>query len=292
MQSSAKSKGGIFKGHPAASFFILTFVLSWALWIPVALSSLGVAPFGVQTGTGAILILIGAFSPSLSGIVMAGLTEGRQGIRRMLGRLFKWRIGVSWYLVTLFLVPVVSLFALRLFVLLGNETPEYANLDKWYLLPLIFIQVLLLGGPLQEEIGWRGYALPRLQSHQTALVSGSVVGLLWGLWHLPLFLVPYSSQYGIPFLGFVLIDVALGILFAWVYNNTGSSLLLSLFLHTSVNVTSWFLPIAPKASGSDTPIWLIAGLLSIAALLVTFAFGPQRLSRKTWQIVDPYARQH
>jgi membrane protease YdiL (CAAX protease family) len=174
----------------------------------------------------------------------------------------------------------------------GRRAPDYANLEKWYLLPLVFVQVLLLGGPLQEEIGWRGYALPKLQEQQTALVSGIVVGLLWGLWHLPLFFVPYSSQYGIPFLGFVLIDVALGILFAWVYNNSRSSLVLSLFFHASVNVTSWFFPISANATSSDTPIWLIAALMSVAAPLVTVAFGPERLSHKTWQLVRPYARQH
>jgi membrane protease YdiL (CAAX protease family) len=148
----------------------------------------------------------------------------------------------------------------------GGTWPDYPEAGRWPLFGLNFIAVLLVGGPLGEELGWRGYALPRLGSDIDLPAAGILLGLLWAIWHMPLFLVPSSPQAHLPFLWFSLQAVALGLVLALLWEATGRSLLLPVLLHASVNSFAGPLRILPPEADGLRPYILTVGLTWVLAL--------------------------
>jgi membrane protease YdiL (CAAX protease family) len=143
--------------------------------------------------------------------------------------------------------------------------------------PVLFLVSLLING---EEMGWRGFALPRLQVRFSALTASLILGVIWTGFHLPLFWTVGSTQAGQPILGFLLSIVASSVIVTWLYNNTGSLLLVLLF-HASVNTWSQIIPGIDTAHIGVGPIyWLTTGLLCATAVLITLLFGPENLTRK------------
>jgi len=174
--------GGLLARHPLISFFVMAFAFSWIVWSPWYLSEEGVGllpfsspllpSFAVPVG-----ILLG---PALSGFIMTGVTEGRVGIRRLLRRIVLWRVGFRWYLIALVGVPVVM--ALGTLIVPGGVAALLALVPGYLLLYLLsFVLTAILGGPLLEEPGWRGFALPRLQLLHGPFVGTLILGLLWAL---------------------------------------------------------------------------------------------------------------
>ncbi len=232
------------KRYSLLSFFLLAFGISWAFWVPAALASRGLIPFPISA-----TFPLTAFGPSLAAIVLVVITEGASGLRRLLGRLLVWRVNVLWYAFVLLYPAILSLATTGLYVLFGGQAPDYANppvlriyplppelleVGPLVLLPFVFLLTLFISSPMGEEIGWRGYALPRLQAKRGALTASVLLGLLWGLWHLPLYLTRSHPLSGEFFGWYLLGVVAVAILFTWVYNNTRGSLLLALLFHTSI----------------------------------------------------------
>ena len=188
-----------------------------------------------------------------------------------------WRVSILWYAFVLLYPVVLSLATTSLYVLFGGQAPDFADppvlrvyplppellkVGPLVLLPFVFLITLLISSPMGEEIGWRGYALPRLQANRSALTASVILGLLWGLWHLPrdLALGQFSfwSLLGI---------VAVAILFTWVYNNTGGSLLLALLFHTSISVTGLFLSTVDPPLLSLALAWIVVGaVIAVAGL--------------------------
>lgn len=135
--------------------------------------------------------------------------------------------------------------------------------------------VLLLGGPLGEEFGWRGYALPVLQERYSWRVASLVLGMVWGAWHLPLFYRADTAQSHIPVGLFMASTVALSVLFAWLFNHTGGSVLPALVLHTAINAWAWVIPIMVMPDGSNLrPYGLAVGLLVLLAVLCLSQSSP------------------
>jgi membrane protease YdiL (CAAX protease family) len=146
-----------------------------------------------------------------------------------------------------------------------------------------FVRVLFLGGPVEEELGWRGFALPRLQQHLNALDASILLGLVWGLWHLPLYFVLGTGQSemlgaatspAFAIGGFIGWTIGLSVLFTWLFNQTGGSLLVVILFHTAVNLAAFL----PTAVGSGGAAALLNVLLTwLAAILVVVRFGRARL---------------
>jgi membrane protease YdiL (CAAX protease family) len=171
--------------------------------------------------------------------------------------LLRWRVGIEWYLFVLFWPPVLSLVKTAIAILFGSAAPDFSqpafvrlsplppellkSVPFLMFLPVIFLQQLLIGSSMGEEIGWRGYALPRLQANQGSLRGSILLGILWGIWHLPLWLTKGNAMQGNFLLWPLLELIATSILFTWVYNNTQGSLLLAVLFHTSIATTSLFL---------------------------------------------------
>jgi membrane protease YdiL (CAAX protease family) len=132
--------------------------------------------------------------------------------------------------------------------------------------------VLIIG----EELGWRGYALPRLLAERSALTASLILGALWGAWHLPTFFVPGAPQYGLPFSAFVFLTMAYSVLIGWVYVHTEGSVLVATLLHGAINLSQGFFL---GGVGPAREYWLLAGVYGAAALAVALVFG-SNLSRR------------
>jgi membrane protease YdiL (CAAX protease family) len=211
----------------------------------------------------------------------------------------RWRVGVSWYLIVLAGVPALLLlpYLTQPGVFSAFQLPGFAF---WLTYLIDYVLVLVIGGPLGEEPGWRGFALPRLEQHSGPLKGTLMLGVLWGLWHLPLFLfVPGYNGAGtgvvgilIPFLAFVIVVIAFTVVFTWVFNNTRGSILLAILLHASINTAPSMLlllfpslTLTPLFGLSTLLAWVIAAVLIIAATRGRLSY--QRYLRETAAIAAP-----
>ncbi len=273
------------KHHPLVVYFGLTYLLTWLCWVPLVIF----LPGGFQTGgttTGAghpsllfFLFPLGNLIPSIVGIILTRIVGGRGSLRALFSRVVRWRVNPGWYGVALLLTPLVTSGALALFVVLGGSSPASS---------IVAIAGAALGGailaPLGEEFGWRGFALPRLQAQRSAFGASIVLGLLWGIWHVPRWIwgTTASPTLLIPALVLqVLVLTAFAVLITWVYNNTRGSLLLTMLFHASIAATSYypFPQQALTASGwAQTLLYL--GLLWAVVLVVVVIYGPRRLMRR------------
>jgi uncharacterized protein len=234
-------------GHPLLTFTVLTLVLSWLPVIPYAL---GLFP-------GPLL----ACGPFLAAIITAAVVGGRKGLRAYFRRLIRWRVGVGWYVVA-FLAPVAG-WAIVAYVnvLLGAAPPTPAQLAGWSLIITATLGLLInpLGGAW-EEPGWRGYALPLLLRRHSALLGSAVLGVIWALWHLPLFLtglVPWPDAALIFTLSFV---------FTAVYLRTAGSVLIAFLLHASINGAGAFFLGLFAAEDRVRMYWISAALCAVIAI--------------------------
>jgi len=225
---------GLIRRHPLFWYFLLAFAWTWG-W-----NILGFSVFHLSPKVTELVTIPAPFGPAISAFLLVGLTEGKTGVLRLLRRLVLWRVSFRWYLLMLVCLPLLILLC---FLAVPGAMASFHAPAPTFALRYLggYIVILLLGGPLGEEPGWRGFALPRLQQRWGPLRGSLVLGILWGLWHLSdFFLVPgYNGAdgtfFGIisAFVPFVIGVSALAILYTWVFNNTCGSLLLAILLHAS-----------------------------------------------------------
>jgi uncharacterized protein len=194
---------------------------------------------------------------------------GLAGLRTWLSQGFRWRVGWVWVAVALLLPLVVVALAAAIHVALGGTIPTSPAFKHALLAAVNFVLILLLGGPLGEEFGWRGYALPMLQKRYGWRVASLVLGIMWGAWHLPLFYIANTSQQHIPVALFMVGIVAMSVVFAWLVNRTAGSLVVAILFHTAINYWSWIIPVVPD-SGSLRPFALVTGFMVVIAGVLLF----------------------
>lgn len=262
----------------AYAFLGLTLAFSYfVFWGPLALLKIPTISFvsDVRGPFWAIAsLLVGGFVPSLLAIFLTWKKEGASGLRLLGRRIIQFKLGWRWYAFTFLVVIIGTAGQLIIDKLLGNTFNGYllgAQLGSF--LPLLVL------GPLSEEIGWRGYALGRLQTRWNALTSSLIVGLVWGFWHLPLFMMAGTSQHelGVPFIGFLIKMMAGSILYTWLYNNTKQSLWSAILLHWLYSYVSQVL--SSEVTQSPLYNWLECLPYVIMALVVVLIWKPQTLSR-------------
>lgn len=225
---------GPLRRHPLVSFFVIAFALAWVIEVPLALSANGVLPKLPEPIAG-LVIAAATFAPAASAFIMTGLIDGKPGVARLLRRLVLWRVGIQWYLYVLVGVPVIVLLgALVVPGVAASFQPLIGPMLAAY--PLAFLMTFLLGGPLGEEPGWRGFALPHLQGRFGPLLGSVILGLMWALWHFPLF---WSGVWTAPTLAnmvmFTVMITGLTIIMTWVFNHAKTSVLLTMLMHASFN---------------------------------------------------------
>jgi membrane protease YdiL (CAAX protease family) len=228
--------------HPLVTYFILAYALTWVL-APLLTISL-------------LLGVVGLLMPAVAAIVVTALTEGKPGVTTLLQRLKLWRVGLRWYVVALGLPVLLSAAVVALSILLG--APAQVEFSPVSLLTMI-VFVLVVG----EEIGWRGYALPKLLQNHSAVTASLILGVLWGGWHLPTFFIAGSPQASIPFVAFLLFTTGASVLFTWLHLHTGGSLLIATLFHGAINSFGFVNNALDPASR-----WWLTGTVYIAAAII------------------------
>ncbi|TDN44856.1 membrane protease YdiL (CAAX protease family) [Curtobacterium flaccumfaciens] len=234
--------GGVVARHPLPSFAVLALGLSWLAWIPYILSPHGLGVWDLHfpefLGTAQFSgVLPGALLGPLGGaFLVTAVADGRPGLRRWVGRLWRWR--VAWYWYALALVGVPALIVVTGLPFAGGQVQAPSLLALVALVPGLVVQLFTTG--LSEEPGWRDFALPRLQERFGPLGAAAVLGPLWALWHMPLY---FSDWGGWPDahwtepLVFALFTITFNVVITWVFNRTGESLPVVMLLHVGVNNT-------------------------------------------------------
>lgn len=265
--------GQMIRQHPLTFYFLFAYAISWILEIPYLLSG-----WGILAGNFTIAFVLKGFGPSLSAIIVTSVLEGKEGRLRLRNRITQWRAGWKWYLFSLVGIPVLVMLGI---IVQPGMLASFEGVQALLLVtyPVTFVVVFLGGGPLGEEIGWRGFALPRMQPRFGPLRGTLLLGVLWTFWHLPDFL-DSAAQGGGPgtsfsnfltnFSTFFLMVLALAIIMTWVFNHTAGSLLIALLLHASVNTPQ--LTLVPLFTAVDISRLDLAGLagFGVTALLIVF----------------------
>jgi membrane protease YdiL (CAAX protease family) len=259
VQSPAQSARAIF------TFFVLTFVWTWGLWGIVIL-------IGEQApGLGKVLYLAGAFGPSLAAVLITLMFTGGAGLRRWLAQCLRWRVNWRWYALAFIVPPLIFLVALGLHLALGGAIPDSPYAGRVLIAAAQFLVIVILGGPLGEELGWRGFALPALSVRIGWRGAGALIGLAWALWHLPLLFMADTAQANLPIALFLMSTVGLSVVMARLGVYAGFSVLPAMLLHSVINWCSAIMPI-----GADSLAYsLVASITIMIALFAAIIPGPK-----------------
>ena len=257
--------------HQLVSYFVLAYLIMYGM------------VFGYLYGLPIpylIVWIIFASSPTISAIAVSGVIGGMSEVKRLLAGFTRWNVGLRWYLAALFLVLGPLAIAL-VYQALGNYVP---GAQPGLTTPTLIGQmiIVLLSGPLSEEAGWRGFALPRLEENHSALTSSLILGLIWAGWHIPLYFLPGSSQakLTIPLWAYVALILTVCAFLTWLYNNTRGSLIITVLAHFSFNLSGGLL-VGILGMLPQMVFFLTAGpSLAVGVVAIFIIFGPQYVSRK------------
>ncbi|GAC1654796.1 MAG: hypothetical protein NVS4B3_19080 [Gemmatimonadaceae bacterium] len=273
--SDSSARAGIPPGHRAGAvspFFVLTFALTWLAWsVATALPDRGAVDAFAPSPLRGPLVFGGVVAPAIVALALSARADGRIGVDDLLRPIGRWRVGVGWYLFAAGYTVLVKLAVAPLYRLGVGAWPRFGT-SPWSL--MVIAVVVSTGAQAGEEIGWRGYALPRLSARLWLPAASLVLGVLWATWHLPLFLFALGSDtYGQSFLVYLLGVTALSVTMAWLYWRTGGSLLLVMLFHAAFNNTKDIVPSA-GAPGSHPffPHASVVGWLTVALLWLGSAY--------------------
>jgi membrane protease YdiL (CAAX protease family) len=248
-------------------FFLLVYVISWGIEIPLALQAQGVTdsklPFSMH--------YLAGYGPMIAAWIMTGLVEGAAGLRNLFGRMLKWRLKPAWWLAAISPLAAYLLVGVILWLVQGRAL-ELGSLGQVDFLPglgLAAFPFWILTFGIGEETGWRGYALPRLQNGRSPLAATFVLWVFWALWHLPLFFYTYPVSI-LP--GFLTGLLAGAIVFTWLYNGTGGSLLIVAVWHAAFNFVTACVACKTGASAA-----VVSALVMLWAVLVVIRYKPAGL---------------
>jgi membrane protease YdiL (CAAX protease family) len=254
----------IINKYSLAIFFLLSYLI---MIIPVIIKLFGLIPE-------IIFWTLTIWSPTISAIIVSSFIGGWDEIKKLLRGFLKWKVGLKWYLAA-FALMIGPLIFTGFYLLFGGFAPGPSS---ELTLPLILYNLVftLISGPLSEEGGWRGFALPRIQSRYSALISSIILGVIWACWHIPLYFV----ESRIPFYIFFFLVIVISILMTWGYNNTKGSLIITIIFHFSFNFNGAF--ITGLFGLLPVMIFYIGGGIMIGAYLIVVIIyaGPKKLSRK------------
>jgi len=226
-------------------FFISTVIISWLLWMIVMLNNNKLINLGWINN---IVDNLASFTPSLLGIYFVYKENGLKQVSAFIKKGIKFRFKIKYYLMCL-IIPLVLAVSYLLSKLIFNFNLENGLIREPQMIPIAFIYILFLGGPLGEEFGWRGYALPRMNKVFKPLYSSIIIGIIWSLWHLPLFFMKTKVQYGINIPAYTIFTILISIIITIIFIKTGGSVLSALLFHTFSNLGWGLFPLftAPAA---------------------------------------------
>jgi membrane protease YdiL (CAAX protease family) len=261
---AARGPVDLLRRFPLLSFFVIAYTISWTYVLVFRVA--WPLPDTLITDTPELL------GPVLSGFLMTAVLSGSSGVRQLLRRMVSWRLKARWYLVAFLAVPALYVCGLALVpgAIASYTAPTGGRL---MLYPVLFLVVAIFDGPLLEEPGWRGFALPRLRERRGPVAGTVILGLLWGSWHAPQYLTPTFSadNGGLSLSGvtvFLAAAVSISIIITWVFNHTGASVLMAILIHTCINFSQALTSdLFPSAAYNEVgPVAVMS--LAAAALIV------------------------
>jgi len=266
--------------RPLLTFFSCTYAVTWICWASAGAITRGSTPASLALAAlGGPLLLLGTFAPGLIALALTERSEGRAATRALLQRVFKWDVGVRWYLFAVGYFPSIKLLVALVHRVATGQWPRFGE-EAWYLMiAAITVSTWVQAG---EEIGWRGYALPRLSERFGLAPASVILGMIWATWHLPLFFIPDTSTFGQSFPVYLLQVTALSVVVAWLYWRTEGSLMLVMLLHAAVNNTKDIVPSAvPGATNTFALSPSLVAWLTVAFLWTTAVYFLVRMSGTT-----------
>lgn len=279
--STEKGFSAFIRNHPLIAYFFLAYAGMWIVISPLVMDSFGWIE--LSDGLSFLLFFLSSLSgPTVAAYWVTAVLEGKAGMGRLFRRTFQMRAGLQWYLVVLFIFLAIWLVT---FSLLYNGAPLASLLANPGLLVSAFLPNVIFGlliPSIGEEPGWRGFALPRLQSAYGPIIGTLILGTLHGVWHLPALLTPLLGPFTVDgFIVFVLTAAAGTFIYTWVFNNTRGSVWMAMLLHSSSNAASQLvsslIPKEVELTGWMKMLesgWLnVIAFSIIALLLVLFTRG-------------------
>jgi len=273
--------------YPLTAYFVLAFALMWVFVIPIMLSQRGLGIIGLPDTLIEVFFLVATFSgPLPAAFIMTTLLDGREGRRQLMRRMFQWRVGLRWYLLLLFGYPLIFLIGLSFY---SGAAPWIALIQNWPLIFTFYLPAAAFGiifPSLGEEPGWRGFALPRLQQQYGPLIGTLILGVVHGLWHLPVYFIPGTILEGpfniTAFAANTCLLIAMTVIWTWFFNNAGQRVFFAMLVHGVSNAASGLIPQLQAAAPADP--WFSFKTGAVFALLVIMCtrgrLGYQSVSEK------------
>jgi membrane protease YdiL (CAAX protease family) len=258
--------GNFLQRYPVIPYTILAFIL------PAPIFLLGIIPLPFES-----VLIYASWTPNLAAFIVIGLIlREKGGVRRLISGWKKWRVGFQWYLIAL--SPLfIAFLAVGIYRLLGGIPGKPLQPLGQTLLISLFLSTVT--GAMGEELGWRGFLLPRIQAKYNALASSLIVGVIWALWHLPLWTIEGQIWEATPYWTFALGVISSSVLFTFVLNNTNGSLLLATLIHLAMNFGLNMVLILGWIPTPAETMKMISILLTLLAIVISVIAGPKKLSK-------------
>jgi membrane protease YdiL (CAAX protease family) len=225
-------------------FFSVTYLLSWLIWIPLDLSHFQLGGLDIPEATSGIVRLFGVLMPAVAGLILTRVLGGREGYRSLISRLGIWRVEAKWWLAAGLIQPALLVLSALAYGLIKGMPLSYTPPGP--VAGIIVNIIFLLLATLGEEIGWRGVALPSLLTRHSPVNASIILGLVWGAWHIPFWLLLDTfDQFGWMYLALNLVfGFPLTFFITWIFIHTRGSLLLPVVIHLTFNIVNTiFLPV-------------------------------------------------
>ncbi len=256
------ARGSIFKRHSVTTFFVLSYAIGLGMLVPALVTGVG------------LFALIAASSSSIAALITAAITGGTKSVKQLLSGFVRWRSNPWWYALAVLMPAAISLLGFGLAMAFGGRFQIQWTVG-WAMLIPTFVLITLQAG-LGEEIGWRGFATPKLMEKHSALASSLIVGVVWAAWHLPLYFVPGMVQNNmVHAMGFPLTLVifssnviAFAVVLAWMFVKTKGNLWLPVLIHGSINSFDAFFALGSFGVYGLAPMTISAGIWVAVALAI------------------------
>lgn len=264
------------------AFFLLTYAATWACWIPVVAFS-NSRPISLTYG----LWLLGTFAPSLVALALTARNDGTTGVSALIGRILQWRLAARWYVFAISYMAVIKLIVAIAHRMVIGAWPRFGHEG-----PVIMLLAILVSTPVQsgEEVGWRGFALPRLAQCMGYGRGALLLGVLWACWHMPQFFILAADTYRQSFPVWSLQVIALSVAMAWLYTKTNGSLLLMMLMHAAVNNTKDIVPSAvSNPAGAFSLHASPVMYLTVAVMWIAATYFLIRMPKQSERLTEPPA---
>ncbi len=257
-------------------FFGLTFGITWILWVPGLLRTFFLP--AIPELLVLILSIVATFVPSIMGFIFVGIESGKKGMGKLLKRAVQFR-GYKWGITTILLYPLLIILVHSINYGARGVPIPFTDmlLNEAWKIPIAFLMGLVIGGPLGEEFGWRGYALPKLQEKFGGWLSALMMGAIWGLWHIPAFFIEGAPQNTLPIGAFLVTDLVFTFIIAYQQNHSKGSLVPAFLMHSLMNLTMETMPLITE-TGDASAWWIANAVLGIVCIFIVIFTRPKDFS--------------